>query len=176
MNWLDFVFVLILVATLVMGIVRGLVRQVIGLAAVILGLVLASLYYTGIAEIFQSFFRDRLVSNFLGFLVIFFAVLAAGALLGFFISKAMKGHLAFVNRFFGGLFGFLKAILICGIIAFALAAFNIGRPAVETSRLAPICMGVTRAAVNLIPQELRIKFNQSYQEIRKSGGKDGQKI
>lgn len=176
MNWLDIVFIIILVATLVMGIVRGLVRQVIGLAAVILGFVLASLYYTGIAEIFQKFVRDQLVSNFLGFLVIFFAVLAAGALLSFIISKAMKGPLALVNRLFGGLFGFLKAILICGIIAFALAAFHIARPALETSRLAPICMGVTRAAVNLIPQELRTKFNQSYQEIRKSGGKDGQKI
>jgi membrane protein required for colicin V production len=176
MNWLDIVFIVVLVATLVIGIVKGLVRQVIGLAAVIVGLVLASLYYAGIAEIFQKFVHDQLVSNFLGFLVLFFCVLAVGALLSHFISKAMKGPLAFVNRFFGGLFGLLKAILICGIIAFALTAFNIARPALETSRLAPICLGVTRAAVNLIPQELRTKFNQSYQEIRKSGGKDGQKI
>jgi len=176
MNWLDMVFIIILVATPVMGIVRGLIRQVIGLVAVILGLILASVYYVGIAEIFQKFVHDQLVSNFLGFLVIFFGVLAAGALLSFIISKAMKGPLAFVNRLFGGLFGLLKAILICGIIAFALAAFNIARPALETSRLAPVCMGVTRAAVNLIPRELRTKFNQSYQEIRKSGGKDGQKI
>jgi membrane protein required for colicin V production len=176
MNWLDIVFIVILVATLIIGIVKGLVRQVIGLAAVIFGLVLAGLYYGGAAEIIQKLVHDQLISNFLGFLVIFFCVLAMGALISHLVSKAMKGPLAFVNRFFGGVFGLLKAVLICGIIVFALTVFGIARPALETSRLAPICLGVTRAAVNLIPQDLRAKFNQSYQEIRKSGGKDGEKI
>ena len=147
MNWLDIVFIVILLGTMIMGIVKGLVRQVIGLAAVIAGLVLASLYYQGISEILQKFINDRLLSNFLGFLVIFFCVLAAGALLGFLISKAMKGPLAVINRVFGGAFGLLKAVLICGIMVFALTVFGIARPALETSRLAPICFGITRAAV-----------------------------
>jgi membrane protein required for colicin V production len=176
MNWLDIVFIVILLGTMIMGIVKGLVRQVIGLAAVIIGLVLASLYYEGISEIVQKVVHDRLLSNFLGFLIIFFAVLAVGALLGHLLSKAMKGPLAFINRLLGGIFGILKAVLICGIIAFALTVFDVARPALETSRLAPICLGITRAAVNLIPQDLKAKFNQSYQEIRKSGGKHGEKI
>jgi membrane protein required for colicin V production len=176
MNWLDFVFVLILIVTTIMGIVKGLVRQVIGLAAVIVGLVLASLYYEGISEVFQKLIHDKLVCNFLGFLVIFFCVLAVGALLSYLISKAMKGPLAFVNRFFGGVFGLVKAVLICGIIVFALTVFGVARPALETSRLAPVCLGVARAAVNLIPQDLKTKFNQSYRDIRKSGGKRGEKI
>jgi membrane protein required for colicin V production len=176
MNWLDIVFVVILVVTLIIGIVKGLVRQAIGLAAVIFGLVLASLYYGGAAEIIQKLVHDQLISNFLGFLIIFFCVLAMGALISHLVSKAMKGPLAFVNRFFGGVFGLLKAFLICGIIVFALTVFGIARPALETSWLAPICLGVTRAAVNLIPQDLRAKFNRSYQEIRKSGGKYGEKI
>jgi len=176
MNWLDIVFIVILLGTMIMGIMKGLARQVIGLAAVIMGLVLASLYYEGISEIVQKVVRDRLLSNFLGFLIIFFSVLAVGALLGHLISKAMKGPLAFINRLFGGVFGLLKAVLICGIIAFALTVFDIARPTLETSRLAPICLGITKAAVNLIPQDLKSKFNQSYQEIRKSGGKHGEKI
>jgi len=176
MNWLDIVFIIVLVGTMIIGIVKGLVRQVIGLASVLGGLVLASLYYEGIAEIIQKMIHDQLVSNFLGFLVIFLCVLAAGALLGHLISKVMKGPLAFINRLFGGVFGLLKAVLICGIIVFALTVFDIARPSIEASRLAPICIGLTRAAINLIPQDLKAKFNQSYQEIRKSGGKNGEKI
>ena len=176
MNWLDLVFIVILLGTMIMGIVKGLVRQVIGLAAVIVGLILASLYYQGVAEILQKIIRARLLSNFLGFLIIFFCVLAAGALLGFLIAKGMKGPLAVINRVFGGAFGLLKAVLICGIIVFALTVFGIARPALETSRLAPVCLEITRAAVNLIPQDLKARFNQSYQEIRKSGGKHGEKI
>jgi len=176
MNWLDFVLLIILVATTIMGVVKGLVRQVIGLAAVIAGLVLAGLYYEGVSEIIGHIVRDKLVSNFLGFLVIFFVVLAAGALLSFLISKSMKGPLAFINRLLGGVFGLVKAALICGVIVFALASLNIARPALEQSKLAPACLGVARAAVNLIPQDLKAKFNQSYQEIRKTGGKHGEKI
>jgi membrane protein required for colicin V production len=176
MNWVDIVFVIILVGTTIHGIVRGFVRQVIGLAAVILGLILASLYYEGMAEIIQKLVRDKLVSNFLGFLVIFIAVVVAGALLGVLITKAMVGPLALANRALGGLFGLVQAVLICGVLAFALAAFGVARLSLEGSRLAPFCLGVTRAAVNLVPQDLKDKFNRSYQEIRKSGGKDGQKI
>jgi membrane protein required for colicin V production len=176
MNWLDIVFIVIMGASLVFGIVKGLIRQVIGLAAVVLGLILASLYYEGLAEIIGKVVHDKLLGNFLGFLAVFFLVLAAGALLGHLISKSMKGPLAFANRFFGGLFGLLKAVLICGVIVFAMTAFDLARPAIEDSRLAPVCLGVARAAVNIIPQDLKTKFNQSYQEIRRSGGNHGEKI
>jgi membrane protein required for colicin V production len=176
MNWVDIVFIVILIGTAIMGIARGFIRQVVGLAAVVFGLILASVYYEGMSEVIQKLVRDKLVSNFLSFLVIFFGVLAAGALLGLLISKVMKGPLALANRALGGVFGLVKAVLVCGVIAFALTAFGIARPSLEASRLAPFCLGVTRAAINLVPQDLRDKFTRSYKEIRKSGGKNGQKI
>jgi membrane protein required for colicin V production len=175
-NWLDIVLVIILAVTAIVGVFRGFARQVIGLAAVVAGLILASLYYDQTAGLFEPFIRSRLVSDFLGFLLLFVIVLVAGALLSHLVTKAMKGPLAFANRLFGGVFGFLKAVLICGILVFALVSFEIAKPALERSVLAPTCLGVTRAVINLIPQELRAKFNSSYKEIRESGGKHGQKI
>jgi membrane protein required for colicin V production len=176
MNWLDLVLLAIILLTAILGIFKGFVKQVIGLVAVVAGLVLASLYYRETAGIFETFIKNGLVSDFLGFLLIFVLVLIAGAVLGHLITKAMKGPLAFANRLFGGIFGFIKAVLICGILVFALVSFEIAKPALETSILAPACLGVTRAVVNLIPQDLRAKFNSSYKEIRDSGGKHGQKI
>jgi membrane protein required for colicin V production len=176
MNWLDIVLITIMILTAIVGIFKGFVKQVIGLVAVIAGLVLASLYYEATAGVFETFVKNRLLSNFLGFLLIFVVVLIAGAILGHLITKAMKGPLAFANRLFGAVFGFLKAVLICGIIVFALVSFEIAKPALENSVLAPACLGVTRAVINLIPQDLRAKFNSSYKEIRESGGKHGQKI
>ena len=176
MNWLDIVLLVILILTAIIGIFKGLVKQVIGLAAVIAGLVLASLYYEGAAGIFDTFVKNKLLSNFLGFLLIFVAFLIAGGILGHLITKAMKGPLALVNRLFGGIFGAVKGVLICGILVFALFTFQVAKPALETSVLAPACLGITRAAINMIPQDLRAKFNSSYKEIRESGGKHGQKI
>ena len=88
----------------------------------------------------------------------------------------MIGPLALVNRLFGAVFGFLKAVLICGILVFALVAFEVAKPALETSVVAPPCLGVTRAVINMIPRDLRARFNESYKRIRESGGKHGQEI
>jgi len=176
MNWLDIILLVILILTAIVGIFKGLVKQVIGLVAVILGLILASLYYERAAGIFETFIKNILLSNFLGFLLIFVVVLIAGAVIGHLITKVMKGPLALVNRLFGGVFGAVKGVLICGILVFALFSFQVAMPALKTSVLAPVCLKITRAAINLIPQDLRAKFNSSYKQIRDSGGKHGQKI
>ncbi|MBP7706492.1 MAG: CvpA family protein [Candidatus Aminicenantes bacterium] len=176
MNWLDILLVTIMVVTAVVGIFKGFVKQVIGLVAVVAGLVLASFYYERTAGLFETFIHNRLLSNFLGFLLLFVLVMIAGAVAGHLLTKAMKGPLAFANRLFGAVFGFLKAVLICGIIVFALVSFEVAKPALETSAVAPACLGVARAVVNMIPQDLRARFNSSYKRIRESGGKHGQEI
>lgn len=176
MNWLDYTLLAIIVLTVIIGIVKGFVRQVIGLVAVIAGLVLAVVYYEQTAHVFMAFVKNQLVSNFLGFLLIFVVVMVAGAILGHLITKAMVGPLAFVNRLFGAVFGLIKAVLICGILVFALVSFEMARPAVETSVLAPACLGITRAVINLVPKDLRARFNESYKRIRESGEKRGQEI
>jgi membrane protein required for colicin V production len=176
MNWLDFVLAAIMIVTAVVGIFKGFVKQVIGLVAVVAGLILASFYYDQAAGLFETLVKNELLSDFFGFLLIFILVLVAGSLLGHLLTKAMKGPLALANRLFGAIFGFLKAVLICGIVVFALVSFEIAKPALETSILAPACLGVTRAVVNMIPRDLRAKFNSSYREIRESGGKHGKEI
>lgn len=176
MNWLDVVLTVILMVTTVWGVVKGLVKQIIGIAAVVVGLVLASLNYREAAGIFHKFLENRALGNFLAFILIFVAVLVAGALLGYLITKAMRGPLAVANRLTGAVFGLIKGVLIGGVIVFALLVFEVSRPTLETSRLAPFCFGATRAAVHLIPRDLKEKFDSSYKEIRESGGKHGQKI
>ena len=170
MNWLDVVLGVLLLATTVWGIVRGLVRQVVGLVAVVAGLVLAAFNYRTAAAVFDRFMDNEVLANFLGFVAVFVAVLAAGGLVGWLLTKAMKGPLDLANRLFGGAFGMLKGVLICGILVFALLAFDVERRAIEGSRLAPLCFGITRAAVNLIPQDLKEKFDSSYKEITERGG------
>jgi membrane protein required for colicin V production len=176
MNWLDYLLLTIMVVTAIVGIFRGFIKQVIGLAAVVAGLILAGLYYEQTAAVFQTFVKNQLLSNFLGFILIFVVVLIAGGILGHLLTKAMIGPLALVNRLFGALFGFLKAVLICGILVFALVAFEVAKPALETSVVAPPCLSVTRAAIAMIPRDLRARFNESYKRIRESGGKHGQEI
>jgi membrane protein required for colicin V production len=176
MNWLDLTLLAIIVVTAVIGIFKGFIKQVIGLAAVVAGLILAVVYYEQTGAALMGFVKNRLVSNFLGFLFIFVLVIVAGGILGHLLTKAMIGPLALANRLLGAAFGFLKAVLITGIIVFALVSFEILTPVVETSVLAPACLGVTRAVINMVPRDLRDQFNESYKRIRERGGEHGQKI
>jgi len=176
MNWLDIVLIVAIIGTTIWGLVKGFVRQVLGIAAVIAGLILAALYYRGVSDILGTVIRNPLLANFLGFMVIFIATLVAGDLLGHLLTKAMKGPFALANHALGGIFGFLKAVLVCGILVFALLVFDLAQDTLRASWVARTTFAVTKAVVNLIPQDLRAKFNSSYEEIRKSGGSRGQKI
>jgi len=176
MNWLDYLLLTLMVVTAIYGIFKGFVRQIIGLAAVVAGLALAVLYYAQAAAIFSGFVKNRLVANFLGFLLIFVLVLVAGAILGHLLTKAMVGPLAFANRLFGAIFGIVTAVVAGGILVFAMVSFEVARPAVRGSVLAPACLGVARAVVHAVPKDLRQRFDESYKRIRESGGKHGQEI
>lgn len=176
MNWLDIVLLFVVLACLVFGIVKGLLRQVIGIIAVLAGLVLAVLYYKGAGNIIDSVIHNEMFACFLGFILIFVLVLIAGALIGHFSTNMMKGSIATINRVLGGFFGVLKGVLICGILVFALQCFKVAQPAMATSKVAPVCIYATRAVINLIPQEVKNKIDSSYKEIKKGGGRNGQKI
>ncbi len=176
MNWLDIVLLLIILVSLVFGIIKGLFRQVVGIIAVLAGLVLAALYCKGAGNIIDSVIHNELFADFLGFILIFVLALIAGALLGYMVTKSMKGKVETLNRVLGGLFGFLKGVLICGIIVFAFQSFKVARPAMATSKVAPVSISATRFVINLIPQDVKNKIDSSYREIRNGGGRDGQKI
>lgn len=176
LNALDIILIVILLMTLVLGLIKGLVRQIIGIVAVIAGLIFAANYYPRISNLFQRFLSSVLVSNFIGFLLIFAVALLAGWLLGLLFSKLMKGPLAFINHVLGGVIGLVKGVLICGVLVFALLVFEVQKDALAGSRLSPFCFLVTRAIVNLIPRDLKAKFKTSYEEMRGRGGSDGQKI
>jgi len=180
-NWLDVLILALLVVTLVLGLVKGLIRQIVGLASVIAGLVLAVLYFKPASSLIRGFVSSELLRHFIGFLAVFAAVLAAGSLLGWLLGKAMIGPLKFLNHAAGGALGVVKGVLISGVVVLALLMLDDGHNApihntLMTSRLAPPCYHAVRTLVLLIPQGLRETFTQSTDNIRGGPAEHGQKI
>ena len=163
-NWLDIVLLVIIVITVVIGAVKGLIRQVIGILTVVLGLILAIKYYAYGAELFL-FISDEVFSHLMGFFLIFLGTLLVGWLINRFVAKAIKGPFRSLNHLLGAGLGFLKGILICGVIVFGFLVFPVSTKALDDSLLAPYSIRITKAAYNLIPQELKEKFSEAYQEI-----------
>ena len=176
MNWLDVILIGILVVTSILGIVKGLVKQVFGLLAVIIGLILALSFYSQVSWLYLRLVSHEVLAHFLGFLTIFLVVLCLGWVSSYVLSKFIKGPLKLLNSVLGGGLGLLKGILICGVVVFALLVFPISKKALKESLISPVCLHMTRAIISLIPRELKEKFKEAYQEITKRVEKDGKKI
>jgi membrane protein required for colicin V production len=175
-NWLDIVLLIVLAVSFVLGVLRGFIRQVVGLAAVVAGFFIAAYYHPYLADVFGRAFASGRWSNLIAFLLIFFGVLALGSLVGFLLSKLMRGPLRLIDRVFGGALGLVKGILISGVIVMALLAFPTDTRALTNSTLAPYCYWLTKGMVQLVPQELKDAFNETYQNIVGSEKEHGQKI
>lgn len=173
-NWLDILLFVILAVTIIIGAIRGFIRQVVGLLAVVVGLVLAVKYYPYGSNIFM-FIRNDVVAQLLGFFLIFVAVLCAGWIINMLLAKAVKGPFKSLNRLLGAGFGLIKGVIICCAVVFGLLVFPVSAKALEESQLSPYCIEIAKAAYGLIPQELKDKFNEAYQEIMGKRGKDVKK-
>jgi len=175
-GWLDIALAVILLVTFVTGLIKGLVRELVGVVAAAAGFLLAARWYGKAAAALGSLIHNPAVAKFLGFVLVFLAVVVLGALVAAVLSKLMAGPLKLANHLLGGVFGFVEGMLICGAFVFALLVFPVNRDALSASRLAPYCYGLTKVMVGLIPKSLKDEFASAYRDIVKRKAVDGTKI
>lgn len=171
-NWVDLLLLAVLGLTVLFGILKGFVRQIIGICAVIAGLILAVNTYQVVSSFFSQWINSSTLSHFIAFITVFIATLCLGGILSFLFSKVIKGPLKFINNALGGGLGLLKGMLICGVIVFAMLVFPFKEDALKQSFLAPYCLRITKAVIYLIPNDLKVKFNEAYEDIIIRGRED----
>jgi membrane protein required for colicin V production len=165
-NFLDIVFTGIVIISTVFALLKGLVREIISLVALLGGFILAMLYYQVPAALLADFCRNDSVANLLGFIIIFCSCILIGIIAAFLVNRFIKAaSLKWIDRVLGGIFGFLRGWAISSIIVIALIAFPIRERIMDQSILAPFLLAGARAAVLLVPQELKNKFNEQYQRV-----------
>jgi membrane protein required for colicin V production len=169
-NWLDIVLAAMVLLAVVIGLIKGFVREIIGLIVIAVGILVAARFYKPVAAFAGKFIKNPAVASFVGFFILFLAVLIIGGFLAGVIGKATKGSLGFVNNLLGGIVGCAEGILIAGAIVFAMLAFPINKNALMGSKLAPTVYKITKAAVQLVPAELKDQIKVTYEEIFPKSG------
>jgi membrane protein required for colicin V production len=165
-TFIDFIFAAIILVSTGFALMKGLAREVISLVALIGGFLLAALYYPVIAGWFASITRTEAVADLIGFLAIFLSCLLIGAVAAFLVNRFIKmASLEWINRLMGGIFGFLRGWAVASIIALALIAFPVRQDVLARSIFAPYLLAGARAAILLVPQDLKQKFNTEYKKI-----------
>ncbi len=169
MNWLDFVFLIMLAVFAFQGLAQGFSRIAVGLVATIAGLLIASWSYALPAEWMMPYVSSRSVANVLGFVLIFILFQILGGLAGMGLSKVFKWTgLGWLDRLLGFAFGALKAVVVGTVLVLILTAFPI-KPvpdSVAHSRVAPYLIDAAQAITYLTPRELRQSFRETYNRIR----------
>ena len=108
----------------------------------------------------------------IGFLLVVFAVLLCGGLLGWIVNRFLRTiGLSFFDRLLGAAFGLRRGALLAMAILTAFIAFgswaesNTEPRAVVNSRIAPYMLRASRWFVALAPMELKAGFRKQYAQI-----------
>src|SRR4030095_1765948 len=83
LNVLDWIVVVIVVSSVISSILKGFAREAISLAALILGLLLASWFYPQAGSLVSAFVKTQEIASLVGFALIFLGILLAGAVISF---------------------------------------------------------------------------------------------
>jgi membrane protein required for colicin V production len=168
-NWLDYILAAVVVASVVAAAMKGFVQELISLASVVVGLVVAAIGYARAALWFEDLTKSHEVALGLGFLVLFLGTLLVGALIGVLARKLIKtAGIQLFDRFLGGLFGLVRGVLVDAIVLMALLAFAIKPDAVQQSALAPYVTTATRVIALVMPGSLRSQFHTGFEKFHQA--------
>jgi membrane protein required for colicin V production len=170
MNAFDAAIILVGLLLFFYGALKGVARILIGIATLVLAFLLAA-WFGGVAGSLSSgFISSEEIRRLLGFSVVFFGVIVAGALIGWLVVKTLAAaHLRWADRLVGGLAGLLATVLLFGALSVPLAAY-LPREAnlLQKSLLAPYVVRLSSAIVLLVPERVRTRFREGRSQLEKA--------
>lgn len=153
MNWLDIILIVILAMAVFGGLKNGLIKGVLGLAGIIVGVVLAGIYYVALAENL-TFIAHEGAAKLTAFAIIFIVVLIIAAVIGIILSKIASAiMLGWLNRLLGGVLGLVIGVVFCGSLLATWARFLGTGGIVEDSALAGFLLNSFPLVLALLPSE-----------------------
>jgi membrane protein required for colicin V production len=165
-NWLDIVLGVILLISMLGGLRKGFSREIIGLAAALLGLLLASQFYRLAGRPLKPYIPQEALSSVAGFLIIFFGVLLVGSILSSIVRKILKtAGLSMIDRLLGAGYGLFRGSLIAIAIIVGLNTFTSSQAVVQ-SRMAPYLIEASTLIAKVAPRGLEDRMQQEYQKLR----------
>jgi membrane protein required for colicin V production len=180
-NWLDYVFVFLVVVFSFQGLSEGFSRLAVGLVATIAGLLIASWSYGVPAAFIRPYMGVQYqgLANVLGFLFVFIVIQIFGAIIAALLARVFRWTgLGWLDRLLGFAFGAIKAVFVGVILVLILTAFPYNQvPGLESgtkavpssiahSRVAPYLIDAAHMATYLAPRELRSSFSETYDNVR----------
>jgi membrane protein required for colicin V production len=164
---LDWMILLVIVLNVAGAIAQGFFYELFSFAGVVVGYLVAAWEYPRVAAFYMPHVNSAWAADIGGFLTVFFVVVLLGSVAGKIARSAVEGiGLRWIDRLLGGLFGFLKGLVVCTVVVMALAAFSPTSSWIQDSRVAPFMLVTGRALIWAAPADLRQKFRDGWNLLR----------
>ena len=171
MSGADWAIVFVIVLSVVHAASEGFFHEAFGIAGLVVGYLLAAWQYYRVAGWFSPYVKSPWLSDIAGFLIIFIGVQMLAGIAGRITRWAVKeAGLSAVDRVFGGILGLLKGCLTVAVVLMGMAAFTPASSWLQGSELAPYFLVIGRAAIWVGPSDLRARFYQGLDLLRRQGG------
>ena len=134
MNWLDIVIIVGIAITTFVGLKIGLIKAVLSLVGLIVGVVLARIFYIPLSEQL-TFIPQAALAKVAAFALIMLGVMIIAGVLAMvlkWITSVMM--LGWVNRIGGAVFGLMLGLILCGaLLALWVQFFGAGETITNSS-------------------------------------------
>jgi membrane protein required for colicin V production len=165
----DWLIVVVVLLNVVMAAIQGFFAEVLSMAGLVIGYIVAAWQYQRLAEWLMSFLKNEWLAEIFGFLIIFFAIMLVFGIAARIARKLMKAAgLSGFDRFLGALLGLVKGGLVVAVVLMGMTAFTPTSTMLEKSQLAPYFLVVGRAAIWVAPAALRARFNEGLDFLHKA--------
>ena len=165
---LDWIIVVLLVASIVSSILKGFARETISLVSVVVGLLLASWFFPLFSHFFGAFVKTSDIASLLGFATIFFGCILLGVMISLIANKLIETvHLKWFDRLLGAAFGLIRGWLVGAVLFLMLTAFPVQLESVKNAKLSPYLLAGARALALVTPSPLKAKFLEGYRKVEK---------
>lgn len=162
MNFLDIFFLITIGVSIIIGLIKGFVREIVALVFLAVGIWAALTWHETLAKRLFSSIDDPDVASFLAFLLIFFGLILVGSILGYVLNRFfIMGPLKSMDRLLGGIFGFLRGIVISGCVLLGLMLFPVNEKWVSDSFLAPYALKPIKWVITFLPESISKRINNT---------------
>ena len=149
----DILLLILLAVGFVTGIVSGALKQLISLAAFVIGFIIACLFYQRLGEILSSIVSLPSFCKVCAFFMLWIVVPIISGLVGSLLTSLLDKLFAvgLINRLVGGIFGMAKYALVLGALIWFFSSTNmIKEKTMQESKLCKPLKAVPEYVYNLL--------------------------
>jgi membrane protein required for colicin V production len=168
LNIADLLIVLVLVVSIIQAAISGFFQEAFSIAGLVFGYLIAAWQYRRVADHFARYVSSEWFVEIAAFLAIFLGVMVLAGVLGRIVRWIVKeAGLSGIDRFLGAILGLVRGCLLVAIVLVSMTAFTPSSRWLQGSGLAPYFLVVGRAAIWVAPAELRARFYEGLDYLRR---------